>query len=122
MAACNEGYHCDRCGEYVEDVRDSELYLRYVLGAVPAEELPREPERHIHCCPEFAQFIVDAGFVPVRCDDPDLDKAGLPEAVRAGQERLFTAAWRRLQEVAGSGLPVDDYPLPADAIEQAIRG
>jgi len=119
MANCDEGYNCDRCGEYVENVRESELYLRYVLGAVPAEELPREPERHIHCCPEFAQFIVDDGFVPVRCDDPVLDKRRLPEAVRATQERLFTAAWRRLQEVAGSGVPVDDYPLSADEIAAA---
>jgi len=119
MANCDEGYNCDRCGEYVENVRESELYLRYVLGAVPAEELPREPERHIHCCPEFAQFIVDDGFVPVRCDDPELDKRRLPEAVCATQERLFTAAWRRLQAVAGSGIPVDDYPLSADEIAAA---
>ena len=122
MGSCNEGYHCDRCGEYVENVRDSELYLRFVLGAVPAGELPREPERHIHCCPEFAQFIVDEGFFPVRCADPELDKALLPDDVRESQERLFTAAWKRLQEVAGSGVPVDAYPLPAEAIEAAIRG
>ena len=119
MANCDEGYNCDRCGEYVENVRESELYLRYVLGAVPAEELPREPERHIHCSPEFAQFIVDDGFVPIRCDDPELDKRRLPEVVRVSQEQLFTAAWRRLQEVAGSGIPVDDYPLSPEQIEAA---
>ena len=31
--------------------------------------------------------------------------------VCAAQEQLFTRAWRRLQEVRGSGLAVDEYPL-----------
>ena len=114
MANCDEGYNCDRCGEYVENVEESELYLRYVLGAVPHEELPREPERHIRCAPEFAQFIVDPGFEPVPCDDPDLAKERLPAAVRAAQERLFTRAWRRLREVRDLGIPVEDYPLPPE--------
>ena len=111
MANCDEGYNCDRCGEYVKNVQVSELYLRYVMGVVPAQELPREPERHIRCAPEFAQFIVDPGFEPVACDDPALDKRLLPEDVRATQEQLFTRAWRRLQEVREAGLPVDEYPL-----------
>jgi len=116
MANCDEGYNCDRCGEYVKTVRESELYLRYVLGVVPAEELPREPERHIRCAPEFAQYIVDPAFPPVACDDPALDKAHLPPAVRARQERIFTRAWRRLQEVHGSGLAVDEYPLSPEEL------
>lgn len=111
MANCNKGYNCDRCGEYVENVRESELYLRYVIGAVPQEELPREPERHIRCSPEFAQFIVDPGFAPVTCDDPALAKSLLPAEVRKRQEQLFTRAWQRLQEVAGGGHPVSEYPL-----------
>ena len=114
MSNCDEGYNCDRCGEYVENVKDSELYLRYVLGAVPSEELPREPERHIRCGPEMAQFIVDAEFPPVACDDPAIDKRNLPEDVRARNEALFTLAWRRLQAVADSPVPVSDYPLPRD--------
>jgi len=112
MSNCDEGYNCDRCGEYVENVTESELYLRFVLGAVPIDELPREPERHIRCCPEFAQFIVDGEFTPVACDDPALDKRRLPSEVRRMQEEIFTRAWRRLQEVHGSGVPVDQYPLP----------
>jgi hypothetical protein len=113
MANCDEGYNCDRCGEYVKNVQVSELYLRYVLGVVPIEELPREPERHIRCAPEFAQFIVDKDFEPVACDDPALDKRNLPDAVRLRQERLFTKAWKRLQEVAASQIPVNEYPLSA---------
>jgi len=112
MSNCDEGYNCDRCGAYVENVEESELYLRYVLGAVPHAELPREPERHIRCAPEFAQFIVDPDFEPVPCDDPALDKHRLPPEVRAAQERVFTRAWRRLREVRGLGIPVEEYPLP----------
>ncbi len=116
MAHCDEGYSCDRCGEYVDDVQVSELYLRYVLGAVPLDELPREPDRHIRCSPELAQFIVDDGFEPITCEDPVLDKRRLPAPVRARQERVFTLAWRRLQEVRALGLPVDEYPLPPEAL------
>jgi hypothetical protein len=111
VANCDEGYNCDRCGEYVENVRESELYLRYVIGAVPYSELRREPERHIRCGQEFAQFIIDPGFEPVACDDPALDKGNLPPDVRERQEQLFTKAWRRLQEVVDSGLTVEEYPL-----------
>ena len=82
MANCDEGYNCDRCGEYVETVQVSELYLRYGLGAVPVDELPREPERHIRCGPEFAQYILDDDFAPVVCDDPALDKRQLPDELR----------------------------------------
>ncbi len=116
MALCDEGYRCDRCKEYVEDIRESELYLRYVLGVVPAEELPREPERHIRCATEFSQFIVDPAFPPVTCDDPAMDKRRLPAEVRAAQERIFTRAWRRLQDCYGSAIPMDEYPLRAEEL------
>src|SRR5437660_390556 len=39
MAKCDEGYRCDVCGRDVEAITDSELYLRYVLGEVPLEQL-----------------------------------------------------------------------------------
>jgi len=113
MSHCDEGYNCDRCGEYVENVRESELYLRFVLGAVPLSELPLKHAPHLLCAPEFAQFIVDPAFPAVSCDDPALAKENLPPEVRARQEQLFTRAWRRLQEVAEAGIPVDEYPLGA---------
>ena len=117
MANCDEGYNCDRCGEYVETVQVSELYLRYVLGAVPVDELPREPERHIRCAPEFAQFILDDEFEPVVCDDAALDKRRLPDELRERQEQLFTRAWRRLQEVRELGIAVDEYPLSPEELQ-----
>ena len=44
-------------------------------------------------------------------DEVALDKRFLPSNVRERQEKLFTEAWRRLQEVADSPVPVDEYPL-----------
>jgi len=122
VSSCDEGYNCDRCGEYVENIRESELYLRYVLGVVPLAELPREPERHIRCAPEFAQFIVDSGFEAVDCNDSALAKQALPADVRARQERIFTLAWGRLQELAEAGAPVDSYPLSAEDLARAASG
>jgi len=122
VSNCDEGYNCDRCGEYVGNIRESELYLRYVLGVVPLAELPREPERHIRCAPEFAQFIVDSEFAAVVCADPEAAKQELPPDVRARQERVFTLAWRRLQELAEAGAPVDSYPLSAEELARASSG
>ena len=121
MANCDEGYNCDRCGKYVENVKESELYLRYVIGAVPEEELPREPERHIRCGTEFAQYIIDPEFPPVSCDDDAVDKRKQPEDVRARNEALFTNAWRRLQEVAANAVPVSEYPFSTDELVELTK-
>ncbi len=32
MARCDHGYLCDVCGEEVDSIRDSDLYLRFVTG------------------------------------------------------------------------------------------
>ncbi|TMQ33115.1 MAG: hypothetical protein E6K70_14920, partial [Planctomycetota bacterium] len=68
MALCEQGYLCDVCGQEVEEITDSDLYLRYVLGEVHPEQLHLLRERHIRCNPVTAQFIVDPGFEPVRCE------------------------------------------------------
>ena len=65
MAVCEQGYLCEVCGQEVEEIHESDLYLRYVLGEVEAELLDRLPERHIRCNPALAQFIVAEGFEPV---------------------------------------------------------
>lgn len=110
MARCDEGYLCDVCGGEVAAIRDSDLYLRYVLGEAAASELPSAPERHIRCNPVQAQFIVDERFAPVTVEGP-FDKRELdPADVRRHEERV-TRGWRRLQDLAGSGLPLDEYPL-----------
>jgi hypothetical protein len=38
MARCDKGYLCDVCGEEVEEIVDSELYLRYVMGEVATRD------------------------------------------------------------------------------------
>ncbi len=68
MARCEQGYLCEVCGKEVEEITDSDLYLRYVLGEVDPEKLHLLPERHICCNPELAQYIVDSAFPPVRCE------------------------------------------------------
>src|SRR5262249_36621270 len=67
MARCDQGYLCDVCGEDVEQITESDLYLRYVLGEVSPLVLPKERERHIRCNPAVAQYIVDPAFAPVLC-------------------------------------------------------
>lgn len=110
MARCEQGYLCEVCGEEVEDVTDSDLYLRFVIGEISARELSSAPERHIRCNPVQAQFIVDPEFEPVVVDGP-FDKRALDPQDVARREDLVTRGWRRLREVHGSGLPIGEYPL-----------
>ena len=111
MAACDTGYLCDVCGEDVEAITESDLYLRYVMGEVNPLELTKERERHIRCNPAVAQFIVDAAFEPILCTGM-FAKANLDAAYVQEQEVLVTRAWRRLQELPGLGLTIPEYPLP----------
>jgi hypothetical protein len=111
MARCETGYLCDVCGGEVEQITDSDLYLRYVLGEVPPERLLNTPERHIRCNPATAQYIVDPRFAPVKCDGP-FAKDQLDPAYVAEEEKRVTRAWQRLQELPGLRLPITEYPLP----------
>ncbi len=111
MARCDEGYLCEVCGEEVASISNSDLYLRFVIGEIGARALLAAPERHIRCNPVQAQFIVDDAFEPVVVEGP-FDKRTLePDDVRQ-REQLVTRGWQRLRELAGSGLPISDYPLP----------
>lgn len=111
MAKCDEGYPCETCGEDVENILESDLYLRYVIGLVDPEILHTAAERHIRCHPELAQFIVDPKFPPVVCEGL-WDKRNLDPAYVAEQEALVTRGWKRLREVLKQGLPIVEYPLP----------
>ncbi|MFO0844414.1 MAG: hypothetical protein U0797_18790 [Gemmataceae bacterium] len=110
MARCEQGYLCDVCGEEVEEITDSDLYLAYVLGEVPAEELPRRRERHVRCNAERAQYIVDPAFPAVACQG-FFAKSSLDTAFVAAEEQRVTRGWRRLQALPGLGLAIEDYPL-----------
>src|SRR6478752_10520328 len=96
MVQCEQGYLCDVCGEDVEDVTVSDLYLRYVLGEVDPETLHVQPERHIRCNPILAQFIVSEGFEPVTVEGP-FAKAELDREFVAEEEARVTQAYERLQ-------------------------
>lgn len=118
MAKCDEGYRCEVCGQDVEAIVDSDLYLRYVIGLLDPEMLHTTRERHIRCNATLAQFIVDDDFPPVVVDGP-FDKRQLdPDYVRQ-REQLCTRGWRRLKQVASLDVPIIEYPLPE--IRAALR-
>lgn len=111
MAKCEQGYLCEVCGLDVEEITESDLYLRYVIGLVDPETLHTSRERHIVCNPSLAQFIVDERFRPVVVTGP-FDKRTLDPADVRERESLVTRGWRRLHELAGSEISVLEYPLP----------
>ncbi len=111
MAACEQGYLCAVCGQDVEEITDSDLYLRYVLGEVNGDFLHRLPERHIRCNPVLGQFIVADGFEPIEVEGPFAKVHLDPEYVAAEQERV-TRGYLRLREVSAANRPIWDYPLP----------
>lgn len=111
MARCEKGYLCEVCGLEVEEIIDSDLYLRYVLGEVLPDRLLQSPERHIRCNLAVAQYVVDPRFEPVLCEGP-FAKEGLdPEWVREEEARV-TRGWQRLQQIPTLALPITEYPLP----------
>lgn len=108
---CEEGYQCDICGGDVEEITDSDLYLRFVIGMLDPETLHTAGERHLRCNPVLAQFIVDEAFAPVVVEG-EFDKRTLDAAYVRERESLVTRGYRRLREIAHLELPIIDYPLP----------
>jgi hypothetical protein len=120
MAKCEEGYLCDVCGGDVENLTDSDLYLRYVIGMLDPEVLHTTRERHIRCNPVLAQFIVADDFEAMTVEEA-FDKRLLDAAYVREREVLVTRGYRRLQELAGLDLPIIDYPLPEVRARLATR-
>ena len=111
MAKCEEGYLCDVCGGDVEEITQSDLYLRYVIGMLDPETLHTTRERHVRCNPVLAQFIVDDAFEPISVEG-DFDKRRLDAEYVRQRETLVTRGFCRLREIASLDLPILDYPLP----------
>ena len=111
MARCEQGYLCEVCGEEVEGITESDLYLAYVLGEVPAEELPAA-QRHVRCNPERHQYIVDPAFEPALRGllrqggmDPDYVAAEEARSPAAGGGCRRSRRWgSRLRVSASSGV------------------
>jgi len=78
-------------------------------GEVSPEVLPTRHERHLVCNPERAQYIVDAGFPPVKCEG-FFAKEALDPTYVAQEEARVTRAWRRLQEIPTLGSPSRSIP------------
>jgi hypothetical protein len=111
MARCELGYLCEVCGADVEEITDSDLYLRFVLGEVDPETLHVSPERHIRCNPTLGQFIVAEGFEPVVVAGP-FAKTGLDPAFVAEEEARVTRGYLRLRALPELDVPITEYPLP----------
>jgi len=120
MARCEQGYLCDICGDEVHDITESDLYLRFVVGAIDSTALLSTPERHIRCNPVDAQFIVDPGFESVVVEGP-FAKQNLDPADVLRREDLLTRGWQRLQELQQLGIPVSEYPLPEVLAARAAK-
>lgn len=110
MAKCDEGYRCDVCGQDVETVLESDLYLRYVLGEVPLEVLHLQSERHIRCNPAVAQYIVSDDFPPVDCDGP-FSKEQFDSDFVHSEELRISRGWKRLAAIPTMGISIAEYPL-----------
>ncbi len=121
MARCEQGYLCAVCGEDVEEITDSALYLRYVMGDVDWNELNRAPETHIRCDTVLAQFIVDASF-PAVVSGGAFAKECLDRDFVETEEQRVTEAYLRLRQVARTSLPLADYPLPHVIAKREIPG
>ncbi len=93
MARCDEGYRCEVCGGDVEDITESDLYLRFVIGEVDPEFLHMTPERHIRCNPTLAQFIVAEGFEPVVVEGPFAKSELDPDFVAEEEQRVTAGYW-----------------------------
>lgn len=113
MARCDQGYLCDVCGEEVEHIGQSDLYLRFVTGQISSQQLLSSPERHLLCNPVVAQFIVDSQFPEVQVEGL-FGKSELDPNQVQQQEKLMTRGWLRLIELEkiAKTLPVHMYPLP----------
>ena len=113
MARCDQGYLCDVCGDEVESIRESDLYLRFVTGQLSSSELLATPERHLRCNPAVAQFITHPDFPPVTIEG-DFDRRLFDPADVADHVTLLTRGWLRLQELAEKAqtVPLPLYPLP----------
>lgn len=114
MAKCDQGYLCRVCGQEVEKLSESELYLRFVIGEIDPETLHLSAECHLPCNPVLSQFIQDERFVggskaPEGFRTEDLD----PEYAKE-RGSLVTRGYHRLLEIQANrkSFPrVQDYPL-----------
>lgn len=115
MARCDQGYLCRVCGHEVEQITDSELYLRFVIGEIDPEHLHLLPDCHLRCSPSMSQFIDDPRFgSPVELKGP-FSLENLDAEFVVQKRALVNRGYQRLWEIKQLGrnsIPIHDYPLP----------
>lgn len=115
MARCDQGYLCRVCGEEVEHITDSQLYLSYVIGEVDPETLHQSAECHLNCSPVFSQFISDPRFCLQNEVAADFAKNSLDPGYVLLRTDLVSRGYARLwaiREERRKPLTVVEYPLP----------
>lgn len=113
MAMCERGYLCRVCGEDVECISESDLYLRYVIGEIDPEVLHTTAERHLRCNPVLAQFIEHPKFKSVQVEG-SFAKGSLDISYVQHRTELVSRGYARLLELEAQGgeSDVTTYPLP----------
>lgn len=114
MAKCDRGYLCRVCGQEVEKLSHSELYLRFVIGEIDPETLHLTPECHLLCNPVLSQFIEDDRFVAESVVPEGFRLEDLDPQYADDRRLLVTRGFRRLLEIQSNrkSFPqVQDYPL-----------
>ena len=115
MARCDQGYLCRVCGEEVEHITDSQLYLSFVIGEIDPETLHSSPECHLRCAPVFSQFIEDPRYgIPLKVVGT-FAKNQLDSEYVALRTKLLSRGYERLwliREERRHPLTVVEYPLP----------
>jgi hypothetical protein len=112
MARCDEGYLCAVCGQEVQRLVDSSLYLQYVIGWVSTDQLQTTPDVHLRCNPGLAQFIVAEEFDPPVMGAGEFDRRVLDPNFVAQRTELITRGYLRLRQLQRHReLPIDQYPL-----------
>ena len=114
MARCDQGYLCRVCGEEVEHITDSQLYLSYIIGELDPETLHASPECHLRCAPAFSQFIADSRFQESEELDGAFSKRHLDQEFVDARTALVSRGYDRLWVIRAERrkpLTVVEYPL-----------
>jgi len=114
MARCDQGYMCRVCGEEVEHITDSQLYLSFVIGEVDPETLHGSAECHLRCAPAFSQFISDHRFEGFGELDGPFSKRHLDHDYVVARSKLVSRGYDRLwviRKERRKPLTVVEYPL-----------
>jgi hypothetical protein len=114
MAKCEEGYLCEVCGGDVERLRESALYLQFIIGWIDPETLHTRRECHLTCAPGLAQFIDDPRFETPVVVEGEFARQHLDSQFASQRAALVTRGFQRLCEIdAMAQRPdVSQYLLP----------